>query len=41
MAAPAATQAQERRSLPNGIWGVLMFVCNEGAFFCTLIGTYF
>ena len=37
MSAPAATQ----RSIPNGIWGMAMFIASETTLFGTLIATYF
>jgi cytochrome c oxidase subunit I+III len=30
-----------RRALPNGWWGMAIFLCSESALFGTLIGTYF
>jgi heme/copper-type cytochrome/quinol oxidase subunit 3 len=30
-----------RRTIPNGIWGVLLFAATETALFGTLIGSYF
>ena len=33
--------ARARRTLPNGLWGMLLFAATEGTLFGTLIGTYF
>ncbi|HEX4689116.1 MAG TPA: cytochrome c oxidase subunit 3 [Solirubrobacteraceae bacterium] len=30
-----------RRTLPNGVWGMLIFVLTEGTLFGSLLGTYF
>ena len=40
-AAAAALVAQQRRALPNGWWGMALFLCTEAALFGSLIGTYF
>jgi cytochrome c oxidase subunit 3 len=32
---------RQRRSAPNGIWGMVLFLCAEVALFGTLIGAYF
>jgi heme/copper-type cytochrome/quinol oxidase subunit 3 len=37
----AARVDRSRRTLPNGWWGMALFVCSEGALFGALIGTYF
>lgn len=37
----AITRAQERRTAPNGIWGMVLFLCAEVALFGTMIGSYF
>lgn len=31
----------ERRALPNGVFGIILFIGTEGAFFGTLIASYF
>jgi heme/copper-type cytochrome/quinol oxidase subunit 3 len=33
--------ARARRTLPNGLWGMLLFAATEGTLFGTLIATYF
>ena len=33
--------AQRRRALPNGWWGMALFLCSEVTIFGTLIATYF
>ena len=33
--------ARARRTLPNGLWGMLLFAATEGTLFGTLIGSYF
>jgi heme/copper-type cytochrome/quinol oxidase subunit 3 len=40
-AAGAARVAQNRRTQPNGIWGMALFLCAEVSLFGLLIGTYF
>ena len=40
-AAAAARVARERRSQPNGWWGMALFLCSEVTLFGTLLGTYF
>jgi heme/copper-type cytochrome/quinol oxidase subunit 3 len=40
-AGDAAAVARARRTLANGIWGVLLFAATEAALFGTLIATYF
>jgi heme/copper-type cytochrome/quinol oxidase subunit 3 len=37
----AARAASERRSIPNGIWGMAIFIASEATLFGTLIATYF
>jgi heme/copper-type cytochrome/quinol oxidase subunit 3 len=37
----SASVARARRSLPNGWWAVLLFVCSEATFFGVLISSYF
>jgi cytochrome o ubiquinol oxidase subunit 3 len=37
----AAAPAAERRSAPNGLWGMALFLCAEVALFGTFIGAYF
>jgi heme/copper-type cytochrome/quinol oxidase subunit 3 len=37
----AASVAARRRALPNGIWGMLLFLCSEITIFGTLLATYF
>ena len=37
----AARVARKRRSQPNGIWGMALFLCSEITIFGTLISTYF
>jgi heme/copper-type cytochrome/quinol oxidase subunit 3 len=37
----AARVARQRRSLPNGIWGMALFLASETTLFGTLIATYF
>jgi cytochrome c oxidase subunit III len=39
--AAAALVARERRAMPNGWWGMAVFMASEAAFFGSLIGTYF
>jgi len=36
-----ANATAARRTIPNGIWGMLLFIATEGTLFGTLIGTYF
>lgn len=33
--------ARARRTMPNGLWGMLLFVATEATLFGTLLGTYF
>src|SRR5690348_4540949 len=33
--------ARRRSPLTSGAWGMILFICTEGAFFGTLIGSYF
>jgi heme/copper-type cytochrome/quinol oxidase subunit 3 len=40
-AAAAAEVARNRRSVPNGVWGMLLFVATEATLLGALIGTYF
>jgi heme/copper-type cytochrome/quinol oxidase subunit 3 len=40
-AAAAALVARQRRALPNGWWGMAIFLASETALFGSLIGTYF
>ena len=40
-AAAAALVAQERRALPNGWWGMAIFLATEATLFGSLIGTYY
>jgi heme/copper-type cytochrome/quinol oxidase subunit 3 len=40
-AAEAAQVQRARRTLPNGIWAMLLFIATEATLFGTLIGTYF
>jgi cytochrome c oxidase subunit 3 len=40
-AGEAAAVARARRTLPNGVWGLLLFAATEGALFGTLLATYF
>lgn len=40
-AAAAAILAQRRRSAPNGVWGMALFLCSEVTIFGTMIATYF
>jgi heme/copper-type cytochrome/quinol oxidase subunit 3 len=40
-AATAALVARRRRSPPNGVWGMFLFLCSEITIFGTLISTYF
>ena len=37
----ALASAQPRRSAPNGIWGMVLFLCAEVALFGTMIGSYY
>jgi cytochrome c oxidase subunit III len=37
----AVAVARRRRTLPNGIWGMAMFIATEATLFGCLIGTYF
>ncbi len=37
----ALARAEQRRSAPNGIWGMALFLCAEVALFGTLIGAYY
>jgi cytochrome c oxidase subunit 3/cytochrome c oxidase subunit I+III len=37
----AAAVARQRRGVPTGVWGILIFLASETALFGTLIGTYF
>ena len=39
--AAAARVARRRRSQPNGIWGMALFLCAEVTLFGTLLSTYF
>ncbi|MGI8623086.1 MAG: hypothetical protein ACR2NB_06285, partial [Solirubrobacteraceae bacterium] len=42
MATPPRSEPTPRRgALPNGIWGIALFICTEGAFFGTLVASYF
>lgn len=40
-AASAARVAHQRKALPNGMWGAVLFVSGEAALFGTLIASYF
>jgi heme/copper-type cytochrome/quinol oxidase subunit 3 len=40
-AAAAALVARRRRSAPNGVWGMALFLCSEITIFGTMISTYF
>jgi cytochrome c oxidase subunit III len=40
-AGAAARVARRRRAMPNGWWGVVLFVATEATLFGTLIATYF
>ena len=33
--------AQRRRAMPNGLWGMALFLCSELTIFGTLLSTYF
>jgi heme/copper-type cytochrome/quinol oxidase subunit 3 len=37
----AVAVARTRRTVPNGLWGMLLFAATEGALFGTLLATYF
>jgi heme/copper-type cytochrome/quinol oxidase subunit 3 len=37
----AARTASARRAQPNGIWGMVLFLCAEATLFGTLIGSYY
>jgi heme/copper-type cytochrome/quinol oxidase subunit 3 len=37
----AALVARRRKSAPNGIWGMVLFLCSEITIFGTLLATYF
>jgi heme/copper-type cytochrome/quinol oxidase subunit 3 len=37
----AALAARRRKSAPNGIWGMVLFMCSEITIFGTLLATYF
>ena len=37
----AAMAARSRRSVPNGVWAMLMLICTEAMLFGGLIGSYF
>lgn len=37
----AATVDRRRKAAPNGIWGMILFLCSEITIFGTLIATYF
>jgi heme/copper-type cytochrome/quinol oxidase subunit 3 len=39
--AAAAQVDRRRRALPNGIWGMVLFLCSEITIFGTLMATYF
>ena len=39
--ARAATVARRRKALPNGVWGMLLFIATEAALFGCLIASYF
>jgi cytochrome c oxidase subunit 3 len=39
--AAAAGVARRRRSPPNGIWGMALFLCSEVTLFGTILATYF
>lgn len=40
-AAQAAIAAKRRRALPNGVWGMALFLASETTIFGTLLATYF
>ena len=40
-AAAAALVARRRRAAPNGVWGMVLFLCSEITIFGTMISTYF
>jgi len=40
-AAAAAQVDRRRRALPNGIWGMVLFLCSEITIFGTVLATYF
>ena len=37
----AAAVARRRKSAPNGVWGMALFLCSEITIFGTMIATYF
>lgn len=37
----AVARAQQRQSAPNGLWGMVLFLCAEICLFGCMIGTYF
>ena len=37
----AVRLAQRRQALPNGVWGMALFLCSEVTIFGTMIGSYF
>lgn len=39
--AAAALVARRRRSAPNGVWGMALFLCSEITIFGTMLATYF
>jgi heme/copper-type cytochrome/quinol oxidase subunit 3 len=40
-AGEAASVARARRTIPNGVWGMLLLIATEGMLFGTLIASYF
>ena len=40
-AARAAMVARRRHAMPNGVWGMALFLCSEVTIFGTLMATYF
>ncbi len=40
-AGTAALLARRRRAAPNGMWGMILFLCSEITIFGTLLATYF
>lgn len=40
-AGEAATVARGRRSLPNGVWGIALFIATEATMFGAIIASYF
>ncbi len=40
-AAQAALVARRRKAAPNGVWGMVLFLCSEVTIFGTILATYF